>query len=388
MLPPEYRGREQTFVKHFILSNYLQELAIKVLQSGFYDHITYVDGFSGPWKAEDEEFHDTSFRRAIKVLKDVQFLVRKNGFSGNIRCVFIEKNRSAYLLLEAAVAAFHKPSDGFEIVTIHGEFDNNVPRLLELSHGGFLLTFIDPTGWTGYEYRKTKPILRRPRSEVLINFMYDHFNRFLNVDDPSLEEQRTDLLGIGWRERVHDLVQAGDLRTRGEILTELYRERLKSVGDFRYAVTTKIEKATMDRPHFFLAYGTRNSTGLETYRGIEMKALRLQESVRRVAKDLKAEDSTKQLGLGLIDETETVSDRLVDDEMENAKTAIVNNLSKFESSPYELLKNAVMERFILSRPLVNKIVAELADQGIIRATWKDRNPRAKVPGSSDQIQSA
>jgi hypothetical protein len=40
-----YLGREQTKAKHFILKNYLQALAFKVLT---FSDITYVDGFSGP----------------------------------------------------------------------------------------------------------------------------------------------------------------------------------------------------------------------------------------------------------------------------------------------------------------------------------------------------
>lgn len=47
-----YTGREQTKAKHFILKRYLQALAFKVLR---YFDITYVDGFSGPWKTQTED---------------------------------------------------------------------------------------------------------------------------------------------------------------------------------------------------------------------------------------------------------------------------------------------------------------------------------------------
>jgi hypothetical protein len=64
-----YSDREQTKAKHFILKRYLQALAFKVLR--FYD-ITYVDGFSGPWKSQTEDFADSSFMIAISVLRDAQ----------------------------------------------------------------------------------------------------------------------------------------------------------------------------------------------------------------------------------------------------------------------------------------------------------------------------
>ena len=45
-----YRGREQTFVKHFVLEHHLEKLAYKVGWNG--RGINYVDGFAGPWRHE------------------------------------------------------------------------------------------------------------------------------------------------------------------------------------------------------------------------------------------------------------------------------------------------------------------------------------------------
>ena len=46
-----YRGREQTYLKHFFLERYLERVAYKV--GSFAPEFVYVDGFSGPWKTED-----------------------------------------------------------------------------------------------------------------------------------------------------------------------------------------------------------------------------------------------------------------------------------------------------------------------------------------------
>ena len=64
-----YSGREQTKAKHFILKHYLEALAFKVLT---FSDITYVDGFSGPWETKTEDFADSSFMIAIRVLQDAQ----------------------------------------------------------------------------------------------------------------------------------------------------------------------------------------------------------------------------------------------------------------------------------------------------------------------------
>jgi hypothetical protein len=85
-----YIGREQTQAKHFILRRYLQGLAFKVLRGW---DITYVDGFSGPWKSEMEDFADTSFKIAIEVLRDAQMrILAETGKGRKIRCFFSEND--------------------------------------------------------------------------------------------------------------------------------------------------------------------------------------------------------------------------------------------------------------------------------------------------------
>lgn len=64
MKPAEYyRGREQTYLKHFFLERYLERVAYNI--GSFYNDFVYVDGFSGPWKSGDEALDDTSFMIAI-----------------------------------------------------------------------------------------------------------------------------------------------------------------------------------------------------------------------------------------------------------------------------------------------------------------------------------
>ena len=55
MLPKEfYRGREQTYLKHFFLEHYLERVAYNIFS--FSNNFVYVDGFSGPWKSQNENF--------------------------------------------------------------------------------------------------------------------------------------------------------------------------------------------------------------------------------------------------------------------------------------------------------------------------------------------
>ena len=85
-----YLDREQTKAKHFILRRYLQALAFKILR---FSDITYVDGFSGPWETQTEDFADSSFMIAIEVLRDAQQQVpTRTRKRPKIRCFFSEND--------------------------------------------------------------------------------------------------------------------------------------------------------------------------------------------------------------------------------------------------------------------------------------------------------
>jgi three-Cys-motif partner protein len=153
-----YSRREQTKAKHFILRRYLQALAFKVLT---FQDITYVDGFSGPWETKTENFTDSSFMIAISVLQDAQKqYLGRTGVRRRIRCFFSEIDPGAFAQLEAAVAPFHKPHEGFEINTFCGKFVDAVSEIQTFIGSSFPLIFIDPTGWTGYPFVLSVNVLR------------------------------------------------------------------------------------------------------------------------------------------------------------------------------------------------------------------------------------
>jgi tetratricopeptide (TPR) repeat protein len=68
--PDYYRGKEQTYLKHFFLERYLETVAFHI----GYTHRDFVcvDCFSGPWRSIDEELADTSIRIALDRLNYVR----------------------------------------------------------------------------------------------------------------------------------------------------------------------------------------------------------------------------------------------------------------------------------------------------------------------------
>ena len=280
-----YLGREQTKVKHFILKRYLQALAFKVLRS--FD-ICYVDGFSGPWQTQTEDFADSSFMIAIDVLRDAQHqILVQTGRRPTIRCFFSENNSEAFAKLTAAVAPFNKPDEGFEIRTYYGDFENAVSEIQGFIGRSFALIFIDPKGWTGYSFDKIKPLFDRPKCEVLINFMYDFVNRAASMrDEKTIASLAPILGGSNWEDRLDPNLP------RGRAVEKLFRDSLRGAGNFDFVVSTKIDRSTIDRPHFFIVYGTKSSDGLKAFRETEYGALRAQARERADAKERQREART------------------------------------------------------------------------------------------------
>jgi three-Cys-motif partner protein len=368
-----YSGREQTKAKHFILKRYLQALAFKVLR--FYD-ITYVDGFSGPWETKTEDFLDSSFMIAISVLKDAQRKIQlQTGRRPKIRCFFSENNRQAYTKLATAIAPFHKPEEDFEIKTYCGEFEDAISEIQTFIGSSFPLIFIDPTGWTGYSFNKIGAFFNRPKCEVLINFMYDFVNRAASMSDAKTISSLDSILGgPGWETRL-------DLSLpRGRAVEKLFRDNLAIVGNFDFVVSTKIDRPTADRPHFFIAYGTKSRDGLKAFRETEYNALKLNARDRADAKERKRErrSGSPDLFSGLdADVQETTIDEIVEEQKTLASHEVLNILNEFGPISFSGLWEMILQAYMLRVTNVKDICVDLAKSGAIEQPWGGgtRKPR-------------
>src|SRR5271157_4692899 len=93
-----YEDREQTQVKHRILERYLE--AFIPIVGDWAPDISYIDCCAGPWESADPNLSDTSFARAIKVIRATKRVLTERGKNPAIRCLFIERNPSVFRLLE------------------------------------------------------------------------------------------------------------------------------------------------------------------------------------------------------------------------------------------------------------------------------------------------
>ncbi len=368
-----YFGREQTKAKHFILKSYLQALAFKVLT---FSDITYVDGFSGPWRTTTENFSDSSFMIAISVLRDAQRrILSQKRVQRRIRCFFSENDPETFAQLEQAVAPVHEPDSRFEIKTYCGKFEDAISEIRSFSGNSFPLIFIDPTGWAGYPFDKIKPLFARAKCEVLINFMYEFINRFAYSSDHEIIASMAPILGgFDWPDRLDTNLP------RGLAVEKLFRETLKSVGNFNFVVSTKIDKATADRPHFFITYGTKSVDGLKTFRQIEYDALRQHARSRANALEAQREKRLNMPDMFASHQAsvqEATIDELVFEQKALASTSLIKVLQERGQLEFSRVVVSLLQAYMLRETNVKDICLDLANAGKIENTWlgASRKPR-------------
>ena len=366
-----YTDREQTKAKHFILKRYLQALAFKVLR---FSELTYVDGFSGPWRTTTENFADSSFMIAIDVLRDAQQRIAgvPEGKRKRVRLFFCENDRRAHAKLSEAVAPYNNPDEDFEIQTFCGDFEDAAPTINAFIGNSFPLIFIDPTGWTGFSFDKINSLFNRRKVEVLINFMYDHINRAASMPDPKTIASLNPILGgAGWEARLDPRLP------RGQAVEKLFRESLQNAGTFDFVVSTKIDKSTADRPHFFIAYATKSHDGLKTFRETEYAALKVHVRDRAQAKERKrANAKPEEPSLFAEHFAEVTSEaheasleEIVADNKAAATQALVEWLSEMPKMHFARVWAGLLAGFMLRVTNVKDICCDLARAGVIENTW-------------------
>lgn len=360
--PEAYKGREQTYLKHFFLEGYLERVAYTIGWS--HSDFVYIDGFSGPWRSEDEALEDTSFMIAIRQLRKVMSGIAEHGRDLKIRCIFVESNPRAFSDLKRAVEGI----DDIEVTVLQGEFEQLLPRIVAEIGDSFALTFIDPTGWTGFPLDKITPLLRK-RGEVIVNFMFDHIIRFRNDKRETTTRSLNELFGgSGWESAAES----------EEELLDFYASRLKERGDFKYATYTRILKPLSDRTYFYLVYATRHPMGLIKFREVEKRLLPKQEQVMAEARQTARIRKTGQgeLFSGTDPEPASLQGR-VDKNCRLAEELLVGLLERSSPLLFESAIPLMLEIPMVDKSMAKNIIRRLRDTG--RLAIEGMKPRQRLP---------
>ena len=308
-VPEIYEGRVPALVKHTLLKSYLEKLVLIIGMNGRRvgkAEICYVDCFAGPWGSDDEHLDGTSIALSLKTLAACKKELAKRGVDARIRALYIEKDKRAFKKLSAFLA--ERATSEVEHDCRQGDFvDLRADILNWCGSSAFTFFFVDPKGWTPIVIDVMEPLLKRPRSEFLINFIYDFINRTMSIPAFEVEmrqllrrsvdvegmlpsEREATLLGA-YRDVVKACVPAG----RGE-----YRARTAYVG---------VLHPSQERTKYHLVYLTSHHTGIVEFMEISEKVDIVQARVRAATKmeekerlsgtgDLFADDAGSEPGEG------------------------------------------------------------------------------------------
>lgn len=286
-IPESYRGREQTYIKHQLLAAYLKRLFIII--GLFQPVIRYVDCFSGPWNEKEDNLQDTSIGNSLKIMEECRDGLRRMNKDVSFKALFIEKNRTGFKKLEEHLNKIESP--GIGLSALKGDFFELRDEILSwCGEQDFTFFFIDPTGWKKVvEISTLEPLLRRPNSEFLINFMYDFLLRTHTQE--SFYQDMREIFG-----EVPD-TSGMTPKQREKHLIDLYRFRLKQIAPARggkaRVAHVPILYPLRDRTLYHLVYLTRHPKGIAVFMQASEKLDFVQRQVREQAKQ---DDRVKKTG--------------------------------------------------------------------------------------------
>jgi three-Cys-motif partner protein len=188
--------------------------------------------------------------------------------------IFIEWKRRRAAALQSEIEALRnkrKLPSWIRIMVISGEFVGTVTETLDQlrkDYGDFAptLAFIDPLGFKGMPLDAIVRIVKHPKCECLITFMYEFINRFLN--HKPIEAHLSNLFGTDeWRQ----IIASTDANERRYALVDLYRRQLKLEAGLKYVRSFQMINVG-NRTEYFLFFGTNSEKGLSKMKQVMWKA--------------------------------------------------------------------------------------------------------------------
>lgn len=250
-----------TAKKHEILRRYFEAWLPILATTNL--RVIYIDGFAGPGVYSGGE--DGS---PVIVLKAAAS--HKYKPATEFCCLFVEADKKRYDHLVSVLDALSpRLPKNIKFQTANTTFDDKISRILdELTTKKQvlfpMLAFIDPFGFSHTPFKTIARLMKHPKCEVLINFMYEEINRFLSL--PDYAETFDELFGCpDWR----DALKLSTADERVAAIRDLYLRQLQTVG--KYARSFQMINMG-NRVDYFLFFVTDNPLGLQRMKESMWKA--------------------------------------------------------------------------------------------------------------------
>lgn len=270
-LPDSYKGREQSYLKHSFLSDYLPKWAHKLSYGNATKKIWFVDCFAGPDKSTDPSLMDTSIGISLEALAAVE----RSG-KCQVGAVFVEKDRNKYSKLVKFLEENYPQVDKRHFNSSFGDVTCEIEKVIK-SDPAFI--FVDPFGWSGAEMELFQRLVdhgNTPR-DVLVNVMFDFMNRVKEHPDKQQREKIGAFFGLDVGAELPDSIDE-------EGMCQLYRSRLVNNCKRKYTADTQIPHPSMERTWFELIVGGGHPEVLRVFRESERKVALLAAPIREIAR--------------------------------------------------------------------------------------------------------
>lgn len=385
MLPDiaNYAGREQAYVKHHFLANYVEKLVFKV---GSRRDVVYIDGFSGPWKDQGENFEDTSFGIALETLRRAKRTWKDLGRGERtMTALLVEKDPEAHARLHEIVPRY----PDITIRTFNDDFVKLVPDLVgAIPPDAFSFVLMDPKGWK-IDMQAVAPLLRRSNSEVVFNFMFTMINWSASIPNAAIQAGLEALMpNTDWRRRLDAIAPSVGRSTpdiRKAVLVEAISDAIGRLGGYEYVMETPVLFPTKDRTFYSLIYATRSPKGVEVFRDCQHAALKAQDRVRADLQVAKRDDllGTTDMFGGAVTGNEFAG-RWIAEQESAALRAFREGIPFSPSSiTYGDLWPGILAKHGVRKTRLGRMAAELRNEG--RIQFLDWAARKQVPDDTYRV---
>lgn len=258
-MPPEttiWELEPHTGAKHEILRRYLN--AWFPIMSRYNKRILYIDGFAGPGEYTGGDIGSPLIALNAAIEHEAEL-------TDELVFVFIEKDPDRCDYLAQKLGEYGSLPDNIVVQEpVQGAFDaemTEVLNALDEQNAALAPTFamVDPFGWSDTPMSVISRIMGHDRAEVLVTFMYEAINRFVEHGNEKIRAQFDELYGTEeWRRAAE--FEDSDQRRRH--LHDLYRDQLKQEADVEYVRSFEMINDG-NRTEYFLFFGTNSYTGLK-----------------------------------------------------------------------------------------------------------------------------
>lgn len=249
-----------TKAKHEMLSRYLG--GWYPILSTWNGRIVFLDGFAGRGRYTDGS--EGSPLIALRRLLDHAFFPQMK--HREFIYYFIEANRINAEQLSNALDELKReycPWPGnVKIHVVNQPFDVTASSMIDTLREqkkslAPTFAFIDPFGYSGLPMDLIADLLDYPRTEVFINFMVGHVQRF--IEREKQERVMRELFGKDVAEILRDYDQASD---RVDHLRQVYESQLQERAKFTYVQSFAMINKT-GNISYYLVHGTRHIKGVK-----------------------------------------------------------------------------------------------------------------------------